>query len=172
MAQNFRQRENRNEDQKNSSNRNNIIRENKSLSRLAFNLRTWWPRRRFWFGGLERRDLQFRRRDRRNRGKRHGQRRNGLSCGSRDRDGIETRGDFGNTPAATGVTAERVARDVEKRLGKDIRADRVSLASGLHYGYVLRQCFDQGHPQRPDIGRRSERRSGGFRSVVNIESAR
>ena len=93
------------------------------------------------------------------------------SSGS-DGDGIETRGDFWNGPAAPGIAAERVTRDIEKRLGKDIRDDRVSLASRLQCGYVLRKRFDQSQAQRPDVRGRGERRSCGFRSVVNIESAR
>jgi len=94
-----------------------------------------------------------------------------LSRGSCDGNGIETRGDFGNSPAAPRVAAERVTRDVEKRLVKGIGDDRVSRASRLQCGYVLRERFDQGHPERPDIGGRSERGSRGFRSLVNIESA-
>src|SRR5437899_993924 len=173
MAEDFRQRDDRNDNQKHRGDRNDIIRENKSLLWRVPNLRTWRARRRSWFGWFELRDLKFCCRDGRNGGKRYGQRRNGLSRGSRsDSDGIETRGDFGNSPAAPGVAAERVTRDVEKRLGKGIRDDGVSLASGLQCEHVLRKCFDQGHPKRPDVGGRGERRSRGFRSVVNFESAR
>src|SRR5713226_5309973 len=173
MAKDFRQSDDRNDNQKHSANRNDIVRENKSLLCRILNLQTWRTRRRSWLGWLERRDLQFCRRDSLNRGKRHGQRRNRLSRGSgSDRDRIETRGDFRNGPAPPGVAAERVTCDIEKRLGKDIRDDRVSLASRLQCGYVLRKRFDQSHAQRPDVRGRGEWRSCGFRSVVNIESAR
>jgi hypothetical protein len=45
--------------------------------------------------------------------------------------GIEVRGDFGKGPAAPGLAAECVTRDIEERLGKRIGDDRVGLASGL-----------------------------------------
>src|SRR6266852_6880198 len=173
MAKDFRQSDDRNDNQKHSGNRNDIVRENKSLLCRILNLQTWRTRRRSWLGWLERRDLQFCRRDSLNRGKRHGQRRNGLSRSSgSDGDGIETRGDFWDGPAAPGIAAKRMTRDIKKRLGKGIGDDRVSLSSRLQCGYVLRECFDQSHAQRPDVRGRGKRRSCGFRSVVNIESAR
>jgi len=56
-----------------------------------------------------------------------------------DGDGIETRGRFLEWSSGRRgfAAAERVTRDIEKRLGKDIRDDRVSLASRLQCGYVL-----------------------------------
>src|SRR5438552_721253 len=173
MAKDFRQSDDRNDNQKHGGNRNDIVRENKSLLCRILNLRTRRTSRRSWLGWLERRDSQFCRRDSLNRGKPHGQRRNRLSRGSSsDRDGIEAHGDLGNGPSPPGVAAERVTRDVEKRLGKGIRDDRISLACGLQCGYVLRKRFDQSHAERPDVRGRRERRSCGLRSVVNIESAR
>src|SRR6267154_2667448 len=173
MAQDFRQGDDSNNNQKHSGNRNDIVRENKSLLWRILHLRTWRARWRSWRGWFERRDLQFCRRDSLNCGKRYGQRRNGVSRSSgSDRDGIETRGDFWNGPAAPGIAAERVTRDIEKRLGKGIGGDRVSLASRLQCGYVLRERFDQSHAERPHVCGRHERRRRDFRSVVNIESAR
>src|SRR5258708_11794876 len=172
MAEDFRQRNDRNDNQKHRGNRNDIIREDKSLLWLVPNLRTRRASGRSWLGWFEIGDLQSCCRDRRNSGKRYGQRRNGLpgsgSCG----DGIETRSYFGNSPAAPGVAAERVTRKVEKRLRKGIGDDRIGLASGLECGDVLRERFDRSHADRPDVCGRSERGSRGLRSVANIESAR
>src|SRR5260370_5442758 len=143
MAEDFRQRNDRNDNQKHRGSRNDIIREDKSLLWLVPNLRTRRASRRSWLGRFEIGDLQSCCRDRRNSGKRYGQRRNGLpgsgSCG----DGIETRSYFGNSPAAPGGAAERLTRKVEKRLREGIVDDRIGLASGLQGGYRLREAFAQ-----------------------------
>ena len=85
--------------------------------------------------------------------------------------GIEARGDIGNSPAATGIAAERVARDVEKRLRNCVRDERVGLASERQSGGVLREGLNQGHAKGPDVGSGRERRRNGFRSFVRIEFA-
>src|SRR5258708_37853994 len=142
MAEDFRQRNDRNDNQKHRGNRNDIIREDKSLLWLVPKLGTRRASRRSWLGRFEIGDLQSCCRDRRNSGKRYGQRRNGLpgsgSCG----DGIETRSYFGNSPAAPGVAAERVTRNGGKRLREGIGDDPIGPASRVQRGYVLRGRFD------------------------------
>ena len=93
-------------------------------------------------------------------------------CGSgSDGHGIDARGDFGDGPAAPGVAAECVARDVEKGLRECIWDARVGLASGWQRRHLLRKCFDQGHAERPDVSGGGQRRRCGFRSIVSIEFA-
>ncbi len=135
-------------------------------------MRPWRLRLRPWWRCVELGDLQFCRRDRRNRRERNSQRRNGLRGSSSDGDGIETRGDFGNGPAAPEIAAECVPRNVEKRLGKCIGDARVGLTFKLQGRCILRECFDQGHAERPDVSGSGERRGRGFGSVVSIELAR
>ena len=77
--------------------------------------------------------------------------------GSGDGHGIETRGDFSNAPAAPWIAPECVTRDIEERLGKRVGDDWVGLISGLQDRYALRECFDQGDAERPDVGGRRER---------------
>ena len=95
-----------------------------------------------------------------------------MSGSGSGRGGIEAGGNFGNGPAAPGIATQRVPRDVEKRLGKRVRDDWVSLASRLQGGRMLRECLDQGHAKRPDVGGWRERRRKSFGSVVNTEFAR
>ena len=128
-------------------------------------------RLRSWGRGIESWDRQLCGRDRLNGREWNVQRRKGLSSSSRGGDGIEARGNFGNGPAATGIAAQRVARDVEKRLGKCVGDDRVSLASGWQAGCMLRERLDQGHAKRPHVGGGRERRRNSFGSDVNIEFA-
>src|SRR5437879_9672072 len=99
MAEDFRQDDDRNNNQKHSSDRNDIVRENKRLLWRVFNLRTRRARRCSQFGWLELGELKPCCRDRWNGGKWDGQRRNGLprSSGSNG-DGVEARSDFGNRP--------------------------------------------------------------------------
>src|SRR5258707_7237291 len=85
--------------------------------------------------------------------------------------GIEARGDIGNSPAAAGIAAERVARDVEKRLRNCVRDERIGLACERQSGGVLREGLNQGHAKGPDVGSRSERRCNGFMSLAMIEVA-
>src|SRR5260370_41396902 len=121
MAQDLRQGDDSNNNQKHSGNRNDIVRENKSLLWRILHLRTWQARGRSWRGWFERRDLQFCRGDSLNWGKWYGQRRNGVPRSSgRDGDGIETRGDFSDGPAAPWVAAKRVTRAIEKSMGSGI----------------------------------------------------
>ncbi len=85
---------------------------------------------------------------------------------------IEAGGDFGYRPAAPGFAAKCVPRDVAKRLRNCIGDERIGWASRLPGGCVLRECFDQGHTERPDVGGCGERRGSGFGSVVSLELAR
>src|SRR5258708_35706619 len=102
MAEDFRQRNDRNDNQKHRGNRNDIIREDKSLLWLVPNLRTRRASRRSWLGRFEIGGLQAWCRDRRNSGKRDGQRRNGLPGGGSCRDRNETWRYFWSNPAAPG----------------------------------------------------------------------
>src|SRR5260370_30675508 len=117
MAQDLRQGDDSNNNQKHSGNRNDIVRENKSLLWRILHLRTWRARGRSWRGWFERRDLQFCRGDSLNCGKWYGPRRNGVARSSgRGGDGVETPGGFWNGPAAPGVAAQRGTRGIQEKL--------------------------------------------------------
>jgi len=78
----------------------------------------------------------------------------------------------GAAHGAPGIAAEGVPCNVEQRLRKSIRDGWVGLASGLHGGRMLRECFDQSHAERPDIGGRGKRRDGRFGSIVSVKLVR
>src|SRR5882762_7955477 len=154
MAEDFRQREDGDDNQKDGRNRNDIVGENKRLTwrvlrgwrtrRLGLRLRLRSRRRSFgaW-------DWQLGRGDGGNGRERDRQRRNGLRGSGSEGGGIEARGNFGNGPAAARIAAEGVAGDVEKGLRKRVGDERVGRASGLGAGNTLGEGFDQGHAQRP-----------------------
>src|SRR5216683_6973234 len=115
MAKDFRQREDRDDNEKRSGKRNDIVGENESLPRRVRGLRTRGLRLRPWRRSVELRDLQLCRGDGRNGRQRNSQRRNRLGGGSADGHGIEARRDIANGPTPPGFAAERVTSDVEER---------------------------------------------------------
>src|SRR5437016_8918638 len=173
MAENLRQRKNCDNNKESGSNRNDIVGQNQSLLRRVRGWQASWLHLRSWWWYVESWDLQLCRRNCRDRSERNSQqRRNGLAGGSADSHGTQVRGDFGNGPAAPWIPAECVTRDIEKWLGKSVGDDQVGLIPGLQDRRVLRECFDQSHAERPDVGGSGERRGRNFGSVVRIKLAR
>src|SRR5260370_28468253 len=111
MAQDLRQGDDSNNNQKHSGNRNDIVRENKSLLWRILHLRTWRARGRSWRGWFECRGLQFCRGGSPDCGKGGGQKgKGGARSSGRGRGGIETRGDFFEVPRAAGEGGGRAQR--------------------------------------------------------------
>ena len=158
MTEDSRQHENGDNNKEPGSDRNDIVGQDKSLLRRVCGWQASWLRLRSWWRYVEPWDWQLCRRNRRHRRERNSQRRNGLAAGGRGRGHrIQVRGDFGNGPSAPRIAAQCMTRDIEKWLGKRVGDDWVSLISGLQDRYALRECFDQGDAERPDVGGRRER---------------
>src|SRR5467141_1043576 len=101
MAEDFRKRNDAENNQQHSGNGKDIVGKNKSLLRQVRGLQTWRLRLRSWRRPVRLWHWQLCRGDSRNRGERDSYRRNGLGGGGGGR-GIEVRGDFGKGPAAPG----------------------------------------------------------------------
>ena len=172
MAKDLRERHDRDDNKKRGSSGNDVIGKFQPLPRRVWDLRTRHLCLRLLQRCFELRNLQLRHGDRRNCGQGNRQRRNGLSGGGSGGYRVEARCNFGNSPSAPGIAAEGMPRDVEKRLGKRIRNDRIRLVPRLQCAWALRERFDQSHAQGPDVRSCGQRRSGCFGRVVSVEFAR
>ena len=124
MAKDSRKRNNADNNQNHSCNRNDIVGEYKSLLLLVCALLTgrWHSRSwRFWQRYVELWRLQSCNGDRWNLRERNCHRRCGLRGSSGGDAGIEARRNFGDGPAPPGVAEKRVPCNVEIRLGKRFR---------------------------------------------------
>ncbi len=171
MAKDFRECQDRHDNQKRGSNRNDVIGKFQPLLRRVRGRRTRCLCLRFLQRCFELWNLQLRSRYCADSGERNRQWRNRLSGGRSDGHWIEARRDFGNGPAPSGIAPQGVPRHVEKWLGKCIGNDRIRLASRLQCTRPLRERFDQSHTERPHVRGRGQRRRGRFGSIVSIEFA-
>lgn len=190
MAENFRQGDDGDDDENGREERHDVVGENESLP--GARRHTLWPwrcglRAGRWSIATNRRFGLWRRKlgsgDGGNGREGNGQGRNGgrrrslsrrrgrLSRSGCRRGRVETCADVGSGPTAFRVADESVTRDLKERLRKRIRHKRIGLTIRRQSGRALRERFDKGDAERPDVGGGRERRSGGLGSVVNVSSA-
>lgn len=107
-------------------------------------------------------------RDCRNRRRRNGRNR---SCGG-ERNRIEARGEIGNRTALFRLAAQRVANEFAEGVGKRFGNDGIGGRVLRKLRKTLRQGFEKGHTQRPNIGAGSEALGGQFGCVVIVDKTR